>query len=518
MWVSDADRSERTERGAVLPLMAIVLVVLLGTAAMAVDLGWLLWQSIEIQHGADAAALAGVVYEPDLRTEAHTEAAASAITNGYDDLLPSTTVSVIDSIDDNTAVDHDGQLRVTITHRVDTFFLKIFGLNDMAIARTAVAEYVQPLAMGSPESYFGNDPELGNDPGFWGNIHGYYTGRSLGDRYASQCLETWQGPSCTPNPEVRVSLNAGTIDASGGYLYGVEVEPGATGLTVEIFDGPFTAGGNDPYFTGDKGRLGCGKNNLVICPVTYFMLYGPDPTPLDTRDGNELLCVVRYDPRLPYFVNQTDTWAEVDATYPGGLAALWDSMCPGGLDRGPGVYPLRVMVEAGDTQGLNRWSLRTSASGPQPRIYGLGDMAIYANVDGTAGDTEFFLAEVAQVHAGRTLVIELWDAGDASGDHSVSILDPDLNVPPCDWSATTGDSGSPAFCDIDTSKPGGGAKFNDHLVTIRIAIPPDYTCGDDGDGDSDDCWWKIHYNYSGVTIDTTTWSARIEGNPIRIVE
>ena len=62
--------------------MAILLVVLMGAAAMAVDLGWLFWQSIEIQHGADAAALAGVAYEPDLRTEAHTEATASAFTNG----------------------------------------------------------------------------------------------------------------------------------------------------------------------------------------------------------------------------------------------------------------------------------------------------------------------------------------------------------------------------------------------------------------------------------------------------
>ena len=49
------------QRGAIMPLMAIMLIVLLGAAAMAVDLGWLFWQSIEIQHGADAAALAGVV-------------------------------------------------------------------------------------------------------------------------------------------------------------------------------------------------------------------------------------------------------------------------------------------------------------------------------------------------------------------------------------------------------------------------------------------------------------------------
>ncbi len=47
------------ERGAVLPLMAIVSLVLMGAAAMAVDLGWLYYQSLEIQHGADAAALAG---------------------------------------------------------------------------------------------------------------------------------------------------------------------------------------------------------------------------------------------------------------------------------------------------------------------------------------------------------------------------------------------------------------------------------------------------------------------------
>ncbi|MCH8129195.1 MAG: hypothetical protein IIC70_04745, partial [Acidobacteria bacterium] len=65
--------------------MAIMLVVLMGAAAMAVDLGWLFWQSIEVQHGADAAALSWVVYEPSLRTEAHVEGMAAAAENGYVD-------------------------------------------------------------------------------------------------------------------------------------------------------------------------------------------------------------------------------------------------------------------------------------------------------------------------------------------------------------------------------------------------------------------------------------------------
>ncbi len=69
-------------------MMAFFLVVLMGAAAMAIDLGWLLWQSVEIQHGADAAARAGVVYEPDLRTEADAEAIAAPAQNGYDDGLP----------------------------------------------------------------------------------------------------------------------------------------------------------------------------------------------------------------------------------------------------------------------------------------------------------------------------------------------------------------------------------------------------------------------------------------------
>lgn len=137
---------------AVLPLMAIIVLVLMGAAAMAVDLGWLYWQSLEVQDGADAAALAGVVYEPDLRTEAHTEAVAAAAENGFDDASASTTVTVIDLIDDDAAVVNDSMLRVTIEHEVGTFFMKPLGLDSVTVARSTVAEYVQPLPMGSPES------------------------------------------------------------------------------------------------------------------------------------------------------------------------------------------------------------------------------------------------------------------------------------------------------------------------------------------------------------------------------
>jgi len=223
-------QGEATQRGAILPLMAIVILVLMGAAAMAVDLGWLYYQSLEIQHGADAAALAGVIYEPDQRTQAHTEALAAAVENGFDDTSLDTAVSVIDFLDDATQVEHSGQLRVTVTHRVDTFFLPIFGINDVDIQHTALAEYVQPLALGSPEAYFGNDPAQGIEQGLWGSIHGTYTRKRDGDRFATLCDAGGSGPSCSPNPEARPAVNWGTVDAEGGYLYGIEVADGASGL------------------------------------------------------------------------------------------------------------------------------------------------------------------------------------------------------------------------------------------------------------------------------------------------
>ena len=48
-------------------------------------------------------------------------------------------------------------------------------------------------------------------------------------------------------------------------------------------------------------------------------------------------------------------------------------------------------------------------------------------------------------------------------------------------------SGTESGCVISTS----GSRYNSWLLTIRIALPADYSC-------AADCWWKIHYNYPGL--------------------
>ncbi len=533
IWGERIAGTSADQKGAILPLMALILVVLLGVVGFAVDLGWAYWNSIEIQHGADAAALAGVVHVAEDRDLAKAEALSLAAINGYVDtsLGGQDIIQVVDSTDDPGAVENPFQLRATVTHQVPTFFMGVFGMRTLTISRTAVAEYVLPLPLGSPEPYFGNDPALGRWPNFWGNIHGYYTGKGMGDRYSSQCIRWDSGAGCSKNDERRPSFSTGNQDAEGGYLYGVEVDEASVGstLVVELFDPQFTRGGADHILVGDNPQGGSPG------PTTTFMLYRADSTPLTTLDGNVLECSTSYHPRDPYADFNGDgaasdeddqngdgelNWDDVELAYPGGVGALWEPFCSIVIVEA-GIFPLRVMVDdsgGSDQRGLNRWSVRASVSaGPQPRVYGVGDMSIYANVDGAKGNTEFHLAEVAEVHAGKILVIELWDPGDASGKHSVEIRDPSGNSPACTWKAEEHSgggtaSGSEVSCVIATSNSSGsGGRFNNWLVTIRVTLPSDYTC-------AGDCWWKIHYNYPGKTQDTTTWSARIEGNPLRIVE
>ena len=50
-----------------------------------------------------------------------------------------------------------------------------------------------------------------------------------------------------------------------------------------------------------------------------------------------------------------------------------------------------------------------------------------------------------------------------------------------------------------------------------MPIPVGYSCDDT---DPKGCWVRIEYDYgSGTTVeDTTTWTAAIEGDPVRLVE
>ena len=74
---------------------------------------------------------------------------ATATQNGYTDGVNGVSITSIKDPSNNR------RLWVTISAPVNTFFMKIFGIQSPA-TRMSKAEYVLPVPMGSPENYYGN--------------------------------------------------------------------------------------------------------------------------------------------------------------------------------------------------------------------------------------------------------------------------------------------------------------------------------------------------------------------------
>lgn len=105
------------------------LMVLVGFAALAIDIGHGYLVAQRAQNAADAAALAGTVYLPADPTTAYSTVQSVAAANGF----PASVATV----------------------------------SAVHVRRTAIADYDQPVAMGSPANTFGNQPDtsLGCSPG-----------------------------------------------------------------------------------------------------------------------------------------------------------------------------------------------------------------------------------------------------------------------------------------------------------------------------------------------------------------
>ncbi len=126
------------QRGAVLPLVAICLAVLLGFAGVAIDVGYLEYQQQAQQSATDAAALGGA--QSALTTNCGDAGAASsaartdAALNGY----PSTYVSATSPPATGYYAGNACAVEVKITKTKPTFFMNVLGFHGMAESTYAV--------------------------------------------------------------------------------------------------------------------------------------------------------------------------------------------------------------------------------------------------------------------------------------------------------------------------------------------------------------------------------------------
>lgn len=512
----------RAEKGVSLPLVAASLLVLMGLAAFAVDLGWFYVNSQRVQRAADAAALAGVVYLPTSEANAYSAAVEVGTNNGYADRPGDQTSGAWPQLV-STKVDPT-RLRVQIYDEVPTFFLKVFGKATQVITEHAVAEFVPPLKLGSPGNQFGNacDPRQAGCTGqsnFWANIHGRDTNTSMGDAYSSRCDGGGVSATC---PTLNESFGrALTNQPYDGYLYGIEAN-GAASFTIQFVDIQFRnrSTGNttgDQIRTGDRGCEDWGNSTNANCgPDVRVTLYAPDETTLNLADAT-VLCDYTYVP-----IGQTNniTTASYVWQTPPVPAGCWTRNNPG-----TGTYVLQVrLVNATGTfdSGLNRYSVRATSLGNAAKLFGLRDMSIYNNFSGSSSN--FYLAELSPVYAGKTFVIELYDPGDVAlnTDNFIRLIDPTTGAVATTCEVFWKDSeslpwqslGTHSPCSVNARRANNNDRFQDDWLKMEYRVPDTYTCSG-----ALGCWWSINYAYAGAgsVQDTTTWRAYVIGNPIHLI-
>jgi Putative Flp pilus-assembly TadE/G-like len=569
----------RRQRGQVLAIFAASIFLFVAILAVVIDISWYWANNLRVQRAADAAALAGVVWLPGAQGSAYTTARDEATKNGYTGGVGGVTVNP----QQDSVVNPGGdprQLDVTVSAPVNTFFMRLFGINQITAKRTGKAIYVQPVPMGSPQNYYGvyqdckvsgsslsctnlpNATGLGSlaSQGFFGAIEGEGSNRSTGDAFA---------PAYNPRTSANVQYDG------NGYDYQIEVKAG--GSNIYIYDPTFCATTSGP----GGGHLGAGDHwinsgSINAVPVsTYFRLYNTNGTTFTQADDtllnpgtvNMFASEFQVDKSAPYATASPAGGGDnnfADGNEPN-LAdpSLLD--CRAGASSNPlegrywhnkwwpiasglaaGVYRLNVTTtDPGnpnanlDQMFENMWSIEVTGGG-NPQIYGSGRMVAYANI--VSGAQEFFLAQIDRTAgAGKTIEIDLFDAGDVGDKAWVQILDPDGNVySPATFSFTQDGNGTspqtqsnqtclqsyanssgiapPGGCPNFTS---GGQFFQNSWVKITIPLPASYgstglTPADPGNPTNAPGWWKIRYTVNKGN-DTTTWMVSIRGNPVHLV-
>lgn len=136
------------ERGAVSVIVALMLVVLLGFGAIAVDVGMLYSERTQLRNGADAAALAIAQKcsrdTSDVDCSTTSSLAASFANSNATDGLSNVKSTVLDKTNRNVTVTVGSQEAGHAPNQVSLFFAQVFGLNTTEVNATSSAQWGIP--------------------------------------------------------------------------------------------------------------------------------------------------------------------------------------------------------------------------------------------------------------------------------------------------------------------------------------------------------------------------------------
>lgn len=405
----------------------------------------------------------------------------------------------------------------------------------------------------------GNQIDPTRSPGFWAMVEGPGTVNPNGDAYSPRC---YTSVNCTGTPQ---NLNyRPTSDPDRGYWYTVKIPPGLSGnVDIQVYDAQFGGNAGATTLPANCSRSGTAQQDCVnglanmtgdsslnvsgAVFATEFRVFR-QTNPFDFRIRTNVFTSSSGD------TNPGSCWW--DLREEDSFRLQWRSLCtltgvlPGDLY----LINVRTNDVGSSGSGVNAYALQACANGSctagvQPALYAYQDMGMFTNFTSSGSGPQsatFYLAEVGPQYAGKTLVVELWDPGDSSGQSTIfpmrpsaTVPGPVVNVPAADCTY----SSDPLPNASQTSSPGGrtgrievnhasdtsgscgiishngsSSQFNGVWLRVRINVPTTYTCnvGINPVITANSCWWGIKYEFAAATTDVTTWQARIEGNPVHL--
>ena len=574
----------RDEQGFYMVWFALTFVTLTAFAGLALEYNR--WQQIatRAQKAADAAALGGAVFLPDnvankAFTTAQTLTAQNGFTNGSNGVTVTTAVGKLPN-----------QLKVTVSIQTHNPWGALVGYGSTTIVRSAVAEYQLPQNLGSPQNIYGNDPEsAAAQPQFWGNVFGPSSNKDKGDAIqaagpppANSALCNADNCSGGVNKDYApngyfygIDVPAGTVGPLNVQVYdpafvhvgdqcgssdsnaanSLNAAATLTAAQIPGYTGSippssrYASSGASVFCNGDN-YYGDGSNSAN--PWTLWTVRAPDNSPWDPSN-NPIVCQAEFPgvypettnnlPNGTVNTNELKTLLQQSTPYAGTNPAKsfasffrqWVTLCSVNSPT-QGTYYLEVQTNKKidgtsptNAGGSNRFSIRagngsdyTTSNGLH--VYGNQTMGIYANE--TAATTQFYLTRVLPGEAGKTLVLNFYDIGDAAQPGALTIIPPpDANVGSsfsgCTYTAPPGNATGPPWGTFSATSTGcsisvNNASFNGQWVTFEIPVPTNYTCTA---ASATGCWMRLSVVYpSGSVTDTTTWNAYILGEPVRIIQ
>jgi hypothetical protein len=245
-------RTRRQEKGQMIVVLALMIVVLTSAVGIGVDVGFGYIYSAACERAAAAAALAGVVFMPDQfdsttaspsgsRNDASDRAIDEAKKNGFD--VTNTADSIV--VTPAAVTGAGNKLQVTVSRRVRTAFMQLFGLSSYTVSRSAIASYLPPLSVGQPGAQLGATvSQLGSTGFYFLRSEGFATPREQGDAFTPNPASEYGSSLSPPSTDVhQISYANGsepvdsTLADRGGFNYRITLPAGGR---IQVYNAAFS--------------------------------------------------------------------------------------------------------------------------------------------------------------------------------------------------------------------------------------------------------------------------------------